>query len=175
MLNSCPLSTANVYTREVDVSSSDSHMPRPQSQAALLARKQRPVPGVKTPDDIRVGKNIRARLDAAVGGALPVRGAQAELARRIGVSTTTMWRYLDGHHAPLDKLRLIARELGCEVGDLLAGTEQEQPGETTSLTQEDYTRIARLALAAAEENTPEAHERFNAAIRAHALRLRAKR
>lgn len=175
MLNSYPLSTANVYTREVDVSSQVLHMPHPKSREAPGARKQRAMPGDKTPDDILVGKNIRARIEAAAGTSLPARGAQAELARRISVSTTTMWRYLDGHHAPLDKLRLIARELGCEVGDLLVGTDQEQQSEPSSLTHDDYMRIARLALAAAEENTPEAHERFNTAIRTHASRLRTKR
>ena len=138
------------------------------------------MPGRQTPDSIQIGKNIRARIEAVKGSLLPAGGPQAELARRVGVSTTTMWRYLDGDPCPLPRLGAIARELGVSVDDLLVGTKLATAGKSLTakeLTQEDYLRIMRLSLAAAEElaggaSTFEARKQFDDFIRAHALRLK---
>lgn len=47
---------------------------------------------------------------------------QAELARRVGVITTTAWRWEDGRMEPgLEQLRKISRETGADLGWLVGG------------------------------------------------------
>jgi len=140
-------------------------MPGPQSQAGFLVARQGKMPGDKTPEDVRVGKNIVAAREAA--GLI-----QAELARRVGVQQTTMWRYEHGHHCPLEKLKLIARECKVSVDALLAGTQEVSEPEPLTLTQEEMLKLMQLLAQAAAHDTPETRAQLDKALLAHAKRLR---
>jgi transcriptional regulator with XRE-family HTH domain len=99
---------------------------------------------------------------------------QAELARRLGIeSSTTMWRYEAGRaRCPIDKLQLIAKELGVGVEDLLRGADGEEVPSAVTPSQAEYLRIAQLGLDAARNGGEPAIERFNKAVIEHAQRLR---
>lgn len=127
------------------------------------------MPGNKSARDVRVGKNIRAaRKRAGIG--------QAELARAINVTAPSMWRYESGHHCPIDKLELIARVCDTSVAVLLEGASSDDaPRRTRSATQDEYLKIANLAIEAAQQGTQEARDRLEAVILEHAERLSPKR
>ena len=121
--------------------------------------------------DIRTGANIRAaRLAKNIG--------QAELARRIGVASgTQVWRYETGAQTvPTAKLARIAVEVGESLDALIHGLERaERARVTPKELRDEIVKLARAALLVAADPTPEAVERFNAAVLAHARRLRPQR
>lgn len=126
------------------------------------------------PSKLLIARNVRKARELAEIG-------QAELARRIGLkSGTQMWRYESGESSiPKRRLSLIAIECKCSVGALLGHEELHgllQPllAPEPPVTRE-VLRIAQLGLAAAQEGTPDALERFNLAVLEHASRLRKRR
>lgn len=120
-------------------------------------------------ENIRIGQAVRAtRLAAEVG--------QAELSRRLGLkSTTQMWRYESGRsRISKEMLGKIAQELHCEVARLTGAVDGQEEAPGPDATREALL-IAHYGLAAAREGTAAAIERFNAAVREHADRLRRNR
>lgn len=111
----------------------------------------------------RIGQRIREAREAAEID-------QIELARRLGLSATTMWRYEAGKlHIPTDRLSKIADELRLSVDDLLG---REDTQATALALQREILAIAQLGLAAAHEMTPDAIERFHAACSDHYRRTK---
>ena len=115
-----------------------------------------------------VGKRIkRAREMAGLG--------QAEMARRLGVTAVTAYRWeADRVSAPLDQLRRIAEVTGVRLDELLPEDDRGEAPEEEPVADdpEQQVELAQLALAAATSpDNEEAKRKLNEAIwkRARAL------
>jgi transcriptional regulator with XRE-family HTH domain len=119
-------------------------------------------PMVRSPT---IGERIvRAREAAGIG--------QAEMARRLDVSTATAYRWeKDKVEIPVERLRAIAKLCGVDTADLIPESEREiLSDEPVANDPEAHVRLAQLALAAAQGGE-EAERKLNEAVKARARGL----
>lgn len=113
-----------------------------------------------------IGKRIRDDREA--------KGmSQAELARRLDLTSMTAWRYEDGRiRIPLATLERIAQILEQPATRYLPTHERPQQALTAAEQHEIHMRFAALAIEAATKQTDEAREAFNEAVAEHYWRTR---
>lgn len=123
--------------------------------------------------DKAVGERIvRARKLAKLG--------QAEMARRLGVTPVTAYRWEAGKvSVPLDQLRRIAEVTGVLLEDLLPddeGSSAASDDEPIADDPEQQIKLAQLALAAAQSpDNEDAKRKLNEMILERARALKAAR
>lgn len=117
--------------------------------------------------DKAIGRRIKAAREAAGLG-------QAEMARKMGVSNTTAWRWEAGKTSvPTPQLRKIAQLLKVPMETLLPPVRlAEVELETAPADPEEHLHIAQLGIAVASDpNNAAAIKRFDDAIMRRARQL----
>lgn len=111
---------------------------------------------------------VRARKAAGIG--------QAELARRLGVTAVTVFRWEKGTaEAPLPRLRKISEITGIPIDELIPDLETDNDVPEVPDDPEAHIRLAQLALAAARSpDDDNAKRRLNEAVLERAKALRAR-
>lgn len=111
-----------------------------------------------------IGERIRRAREAAKIG-------QAEMARRLNVSTATVFRWEhDKVEVPIERLRAVAELCHAAMADLIPESEPDLTVEPVADDPVAHMQLAQLALAAAQGGE-DAKRKLNEAVKARARSL----